>query len=229
MMAYRNGAYAAANLLLHWHADVHAIDNIQYTALHHAVSGSAPRSAIIPLLQAGAFIDAPRDIGTTPLGIAIAGRQRSETIDALLSLGASLFVNQRVGPYHNIFHHALLTPHRDRRSVVFHLLSSQTIGIRPEIPELLEFVYFADLWTPLHQAVSVADYACVRELVKMGANPELVSFRRAWNGQSALQLAEAMVLNGLQMLGFKPQMRVGAVKIYRFLTTLRPRSVTAGS
>ena len=224
MMAFRYGAYAAAHLLIHWGADVHTTDNIQYTALHHAASGAAPRDAIVPLLQAGAYIDAPCDIGTTPLGIAIAGHPAFETIDALLSLGASVFVNQAVDPYHNVLHHALLGSSGDRRSVIYHLLAPSTIALRPEIAQLIHFGYFSHLWTPLHQAVSVCDYACVREFVKMGARIDAVSYRFAVFGQTPVQLAEMMVLDGARVASYTPKKRFGAIKIYRYL---RMREVDA--
>jgi len=72
----------------------------------------------------------------------------------------------------------------------------------------------------------VADYARVRGLVKIGANPDLVGFQRAWNGKSAVQFAEETVLNGLWML--EEQTRMGAVKTFRFLTSLHPRSANTG-
>lgn len=197
MQACRFREDAVIKFLLSKDIYVHARSQRGLTALHHVALTNGSESTIKALLAAGLPIDVPDGAGTTPLGTAISSGHL-ETADVLLSCGASLYVNQNDDKNHTILHHALRLS-RDPKRAVFHLLGPGPLARRPDIKRIVNDQY-VDGFTALHSAVMTMNYACVRELVAAGADPQLISYRMSPVGKSAVRLAE----DCLFMDGFLP-------------------------
>jgi ankyrin repeat protein len=230
MLALRYHVDSAVPLFIKHGADARAVDNNGWSVLHHAATTQTPSHVIAHLIAAGADINAQDSQGFTPLARAI-NRNMLETMEVFLQNGADLFVVPRLDPWHTVLHHAVLPKKGDGRKALFFLLAERSDPWRKGVAQLINVCYASTGWSPLHAAVSASDNACVRELVRAGADPFMPAIAQGRPGPTSADIAAYILFNPPNQSEGpegRRKARIRALKIFRFFESYRQIPVNAG-